>query len=327
MTVTSVPGPQSVYGILPPRTGATPPLGNAPPPNIPNENLDAAPSLFWGGVALRDPEYMPLLGGGAVAAGGYKNQDCGWYYAGGLVSIDQIPSAIATTNIAASQTMTANTPLTLVSTSGAGITVLASAFTVLPTGQVVPAGSLAIDGNPGWLGSGTSGGFAFFDPTKGIARAVSLTSASNLSAINFTVKGADVYGRPMSQVLAGPNATTVDTAKCFKWVYSVTPSATSASDVSVGTSDIYGFPVRVDEFAYADIYWNNGLISASTGFTAADTTSPATTSTGDVRGSYTVQSASDGTKRLQIFVRPKLANVVGGSVPVMTVGLKGVLQV
>jgi hypothetical protein len=193
----------------------------------------------------------------------------------------------------------------------------------------VPAGALAIDGLPGWLGSGQSGAMAFFDPTKGIARAVSLTSAANVSAINFTIKAVDIYGRPWTQTLAGPNATTVTTKKTAKFVLSVTPNTTSASTVSVGTSDIYGFPVRVDFWPYVAIFWGSPAtqVTSATGFVAADTTSPATASTGDVRGTYATASASNGTNRLSVFVSPRLANVVGANVPALVLGLKGVQQV
>ena len=89
----------------------------------------------------------------------------------------------------------------------------------------------------------------------------------------------------------------------------VVPDDTSASTVSVGTADVFGFPLRADAFAYVPIYWNNTLITASTGFVAAVTTDPATVSTGDVRGTYAVQTASDDTKKLQVFWRPNAANI------------------
>jgi hypothetical protein len=50
------------------------------------------------------------------------------------------------------------------------------------------------------------------------------------------------------------------------------------------------------------------------------TTSPATTTTGDVRGTYAVQSATDKTKRLFFYQNPPVTNI--GSVA----GLFGVTQ-
>ena len=51
-----------------------------------------------------------------------------WVDGGSYPVVDQIPSAISAVNIAAAQTPTAGTPLTLVSTTGAGITVGATAI-------------------------------------------------------------------------------------------------------------------------------------------------------------------------------------------------------
>jgi len=47
--------------------------------------------------------------------------------------------------------------------------------------------------------------------------------------------------------------------------------------------------------------WDGAFVTTGT-FAAAVTTSPATTTTGDVRGTYLVPSASDGTKRLTLWV-------------------------
>jgi hypothetical protein len=82
----------------------------------------------------------------------------------------------------------------------------------------------------------------------------------------------------------------------------------------VNTTDIYGFPLRSDFFGDVAINYNATGITANTGYVAAVTTSPATTTTGDVRGTYAVQSAADGSKRLLIrqFVTPVNATTVTG---------------
>jgi hypothetical protein len=94
----------------------------------------------------------------------------------------------------------------------------------------------------------------------------------------------------------------------------------SGSNVTVGTGDVFGFPLRADFVHEVSIYWNSAAITASTGFVAAVTTSPATATTGDVRGTYAVQSSSDATKRLAILIRPSVANISS------TAGLLGVTQ-
>ncbi len=231
----------------------------------------------------------------------------GFLGAGDVVLIDQAPSTLAADNIAVAAALTIATPMTLVTSSAAGITVGASVVNAL-TGVTV-TGLLAIDGAMGSVALGDSASMNLWDPAKAASRALSLTSTSNLSGLTITAAGYDIYGYPVTCTRAGPNNNTVNFTKALKYVASITPSATNAGTMSVGTSDIFGLPLRADLFAYVPIYWNNTLITASTGFVAAVTTDPATATTGDVRGTYAVQTASDATKKLQVFWRPKAANI------------------
>ncbi len=79
-----------------------------------------------------------------------------------------------------------------------------------------------------------------FDKQKGfvilanLAQAVDITSAGNLSAVNFTVFGDDDDGRKTSETIAGPNATTVTTTALFLTVDKITVDAAVTSDVEVG---------------------------------------------------------------------------------------------
>jgi hypothetical protein len=124
-------------------------------------------------------------------------------------------------------------------------------------------------------------------------------------------------------VTLGAGAVTVTTAKTFKAVFSVTPNFTDTHTISVGTADVFGLGLFSARFEDTLIYWNGALITANTGFTAGDTTSPATATTGDVRGTYATQSSSDGTKRLVIRVSPSLAMIQANP----TTGLFGQPQV
>jgi hypothetical protein len=62
---------------------------------------------------------------------------------------------------------------------------------------------------------------------------LSITSATDASGINFTIVGLDVNGAPQSEVIAGPNATTITSALAYSSVTSVTPDAGGAS-ASIG---------------------------------------------------------------------------------------------
>src|SRR5262249_6637969 len=88
----------------------------------------------------------------------------------------------------------------------------------------------------------------------------------------------------------------------------VTPRVTDTKSYSVGTTDTFGFPLAINNFPYAIVGWAGALIAASTGFVAA-VSSTATNTTGDVRGTYALQSASNGVISLQIFQTVTPANI------------------
>ncbi len=249
-------------------------------------------------------------------------QDFGQKTYGHLISevqaIDAIPSTIADNNIAASQSPGASA-LTLVSSTGAGITVSTS-ITQGATGATV-TGLLAIDTAMAGVTFGSAATVNIWDPTKAISRNVRITSGGDDSGITFLVAGYDLYGFPMTERITGANAGIAAGAKAFKYIASVTPSAAAATTVKVGTGDVIGLPLRCDRFGYARIVYIDTVITASTGFVAAVTTSPATTTTGDVRGTYALQTASNGTRRLQVFITPSVANISSNS------GTYGVTQV
>ena len=153
---------------------------------------------------------------------------------------------------------------------------------------------------------------ALLDPIQSLARNVRVTGSASSAGQNFTVRGFDVYGYPMSEVIAGPaGATTTSGKKAFKYILSVTGTSAEAQNYSVGTGDIFGFPLRVDRFEQVQLYWVGALVTASTGWLTADATSPATGTTGDVRGTYAVQgSASDGSRRLVAYITPSTLQMV-----------------
>lgn len=134
-----------------------------------------------------------------------------------------------------------------------------------------------------------------------VARCLALSSAANLSAVNFTITGLDQYGQVMTVLIAGPNANTIKTTKAFRAVSSVSVSAAVGTAVNIGTSDTIGLPWALSSAAYiVSRNWNNAADTSTV--VAADTTSPATSATGDTRGTLALSSASDGTKRL-VFIQ------------------------
>jgi len=126
-------------------------------------------------------------------------------------------------------------------------------------------------------------------------RAVKVNCATTARA--FTVSGYDYYGQAMSELITVAVAgTAVTGAKAFYQITGAT-IAGSATTVVIGTSDKLGFPVRVTNIAYlGTVKSNNALAQDGGAFVVADTAT-ATSATGDVRGTYTPATASDGIVR------------------------------
>lgn len=173
--------------------------------------------------------------------------------------------------------------------------------------QTLPgAGALTLAAGTG-NSAATIGGYPFIyigvsNPVRTLARAITLTSAANLSAINFTITGLDYHNRVIVQTLSGPNANTVTTLKTFQAVYSVTADAAVPSNVSVGTSDTFGLPMRCGQRGFLSVRWDTGATEDAGTFVAASNVVPPTPSTGDIRGTYTPSSASNGTRTLILYV-------------------------
>jgi hypothetical protein len=284
--------------------------------------LNAAPSIDFLGSAIQDHRYAYNKRGSSSTLPGIL----GWFGANSPIVANIVPSTIATANIAALANVTSGTAMTKVSSSGAGITVASTSAPAnfWSSGVSVTSGCV-IDGLPTYQLFGGSGSFTtgFFSPDTVVGRAVSITAAASATGGHFIVSGYDCYGYAMSEdINAAAGAATTNGKKAFKVVTSVVPQFTDAHNYSVGTADIFGFGIRADLFSDVRIYWNSAGITATTGFVAAVTTDPATTTTGDVRGTYAVQSASDGTKRLVIYATPVLSALATNP----TKGLFGVTQ-
>lgn len=129
------------------------------------------------------------------------------------------------------------------------------------------AGSLLINGATidllsGWIGTARFGGFA---------RKLTITSANNLSAVNFVITGKAIDGSDLTETIAGPNANTVTTTNAFTRVISVNVSAAvtavSVGDDTVGTSSWIPMDVRVANFKSSAAGMVTGTISYTLQYT------------------------------------------------------------
>lgn len=177
----------------------------------------------------------------------------------------------------------------------------------IATSQNLPAGALTLT-----AGTGTTSGTDPYGNTIIILdceRTVAVYSAADLSAQTLTITGYDRYGFRMSQVIQAPNATTVQSTKCFKSILSIVSDGAIASAVVVGLGTGIGLPYRITDLGYMQTAWFNqtAIVISSTLVKVADTTDPATTATTDVRG-YVITGQTNNAKRLVVtYQLPALA--------------------
>lgn len=155
--------------------------------------------------------------------------------------------------------------------------------------------TLAAAGNALINGALASGGTVTLDVPRNV-----IVDAAGAATAVLTVTGTDVYGIPMSEAITLNGTTAVAGKKAFKTITRVAASA-AATDFFVGTGDVFGLPIRADSRNYVLTAWGGAVVTTGT-FVAAVTTDPATTTTGDVRGTFAPADAADASKRLTLWV-------------------------
>jgi hypothetical protein len=298
------------------------------PDPINNANPELAPSAFIEGHGLLDPRpfftYNPGQDFGALTA--FFNTTTM------IQTLNIAPATKSAVAIAPANNTVNGTPMVLISSTTGGVTVGKSV--VNPnTGNTV-TGLLAIGDVSKRVSFGTAKTMQAWDPSSLTARTLIITcnSASGAGG-NFTIAGYDIYGFPMTETLtSNPSGSlTVTGLKAWKYIASVTPAFTDATyTYSVGTTDVFGLPLST--LVFGDtlyMYPVSGTVNVVTnpaGYLPAVNTA-ATALTGDVRGTYALQTASNGSNVLIAYQNPTLAalalpNGVAGT----SSGLFGVKQ-
>lgn len=109
----------------------------------------------------------------------------------------------------------------------------ASANSIALLQTTAGAGNFTLDG------ALVSGGVA----TIPVASQVTLTSAGNISGVNFTITGTDTRGQTVTEVLAGPNANTVTSVYTYATVTSIAVNGAVGTNTSVGNAQSGASPV------------------------------------------------------------------------------------
>jgi hypothetical protein len=218
---------------------------------------------------------ITITAAGDAGLGNPSPMDVGVGPLGRVYVWDTIPQTLSTSNIAASQTPAAAGSVTL--TAGAG-----TRSVIRQDGTTV----VQLD----------------------VPRAVSVTQVAAGTGRNFTVSGFDYYGQAMSEVIASTAGSTISGKKAFFQISGIAVSGATTTAVTVGTTDILGLPLRVTNVAYVvRVGWNSALAADAGTFVAADMAT-ATTTTGDVRGTYVPSNATNGVKRLvMVLALPGIA--------------------
>ena len=133
-------------------------------------------------------------------------------------------------------------------------------------------------------------------------RALSVSLVTGGTARAYTISGYDYYGQPMTEVITSVAAATTNGKKAFYQVASIVGAGGSVTAITIGTTQLIGLPVRVIDGAYiGHVGWSGGF-AIDTGTFAAAVQTAATSTTGDVRGTFSPSTAPDGIKRLVLGI-------------------------
>jgi hypothetical protein len=199
--------------------------------------------------------------------------------------------------------------------------------------------------------AGGTGSVNLWNPEAMIGRCLLITNGSASVAdtgTTYLISGFDVYGLAMSCKIAGAGiSAAVTTPKAFKYISAITWTSTTAgsSTVSIGTSsNAFGFPLMVDHMAYASVYMGpssaasltvsaaNHTFGYGAGYPSSGSGAVSTSTTADVRGTYSSTYAPNGTSassatanRLVMVISPRVNNL-GTMGPTNWWGLVGAPQ-
>ena len=260
-----------------------------------NNGAPIALGMFVDGTSVTDGTYITAFGTGVGSTGTY--------------TLNQAINIANTTAL----TLHSNTPYDNPSPMDLGVGPLGRVYIWDTVPQAAVTNNLAVAASPTTtytLAAGTSvKAVTLLDGSTGyqldVPRAVAVTiGTGTITTRNVTINGYDYYGQAMSEVIATgtTQSTTVNGKKAFYIVTSATVSGAVGGTTALGTTDILGIPVRVFDAGYVVNVKYNNTLAANAGTFVAAATATATTTTGDVRGTFTPSGATDGIKRLVMCV-------------------------
>lgn len=163
------------------------------------------------------------------------------------------------------------------------------------------------------------------NPRENLARNLVVTaSASTGGTAVIAITGYDVWGQFMTEQITASGTTQVGGKKAWKYILAATPATTQAANFTLGIADTFGLPLRCDEGQTLQAWAGNTALASVTGVATA-VTSPATNTTGDVRGTITmslfattntpiaVQATTNNVLRLYVEQTPTLNAIINSN--------------
>lgn len=145
-------------------------------------------------------------------------------------------------------------------------------------------------------GALVSGGVATFDVPRGVA----LTASADLSGYTIVLAGTDFYGQTQTENVTGPNNTTVNSAKTFETITSVTASGAVSIPLTVGASTVLGLPIKIADKGKMIGAFMDGVSVGGAVVAGLSATIASTATTADVRGTFTPTTAPNGTRMFTV---------------------------
>lgn len=239
---------------------------------------------------------------GALAAGATSGTLSGaWGGASGIYPITfsdgEVLNGIFTNGATTCQFLPASFPQEITTTGpygGTGALANAVTATISVGGQPPVVGVANFYSVSAAIGAGAAAVLAATTPD--VARNVigAWTTASTV-----TVTGTDIYGQPQTEAQTGAAFTG---KKAFASIASIVSSA-AITAATFGTGNVLGLPFTVESGDMALAAFNDAADAGT--LVPADTTYPATSATGDVRGTYAPGGVLNGSKFLSVLFTPR----------------------
>lgn len=295
MGITAISGPAVSYGITQTSSGL-----------VGEYNEERGPDLSDLGHAVLDPRpYFNYKPGAPVGTRLYG------FYANAPI-VDCQPFAKNSSAIVGSTTNSpvAGTALTLAPLSSFG----AIQTTIVPSTQGPAATAvsvIALDSTAETLNFGQGGTAAIWNPAAVPGRTITVINTSNANAELYYVNGYDQYRVKMTELIGASTTSTgaLQGRKAFKYITSVIPATNttiSATGVSVGFADTFGFPLRTDWFGATSVSVSSTpttptlIVLSSANAAVASTAATATSTCPDNRGTFTSTIATNGSTTIGV---------------------------